>query len=284
METFIESVGVEVEYNDEIFLICIYRPPQGNVNNFLHAFYEILSVTKEKAHHEIFILGDLNLNLLQHEDDNIQDLNNLMYSYSLFPLTTLPTRVTATSATLIDHIWSKFVENNVGNNVIKTDITDHFPVVSLFTRKCSISPFPPKFLKKRSITQDALEEFSSALSHIDWSDVINCTCPNRSYNLFHNNIRVVYDNCFPEKTIKINNKINRSPHITSALKRSIKNKHRLKKLAYKWPLTFREQFRAYRNRLTSILKEAKRKYYQDQLLASQGDPKSHWSTIRPGSH
>lgn len=44
-------------------------------------------------------------------------------------------------------------------------------------------------------------------------------------------------------------------------------------------MTFREQFRAYIIRLTSLLKEAKRKYYQGQLLASQGNPKSHWSTI-----
>ena len=124
-----------------------------------------------------------------------------------------------------------------------------------------------------------MHTFNSALSHRNWSEVINCTCPNNSYNLFYDNFKIIFDNCFPNKTIKINTKHNRSPHITPALKKSIREKHRLEKLAYKWPLTFREQYRTYRNRLTSFLKEAKRKYHQDQLVANQGNRKSHWHSI-----
>ena len=151
METFIESVGVEVKCNSKLFIfICIYRPPQGNVNDFLNTLNEILTNAKDKNYNEIFIFGDINLNLLQHNDNTIQDLINLMYSYSLFPLTTLPTRITDTSATIIDHIWSTYVENNVGNYVIKTDITDHFPVVSLF--KCSSTQVSPTFITKRTFT------------------------------------------------------------------------------------------------------------------------------------
>lgn len=224
METFIESLGVEIKFNGKIFIvICIYRPPQGNLNDFLHALTEILTIIKSTTHNEIFIFGDLNLNLLQHEDENIQDLINLMYSYSLVPFTTLPTRVTATSATLIDHIWSTYVENNVGNYIIKTDITDHFPVASLF--RCDVAPSPPTFIRKRTITPEALDIFSTALSQIDWSDVTNCTCPNSSYNQFYNIFKNIYDNCFPEIIIKINGKNNRSPHITPALKKSIREKH-----------------------------------------------------------
>ena len=45
---------------------------------------EILTIAKDRNYNDIFILGDINLNLLQHNDDIIQDLINLMYSYSLF--------------------------------------------------------------------------------------------------------------------------------------------------------------------------------------------------------
>ena len=164
-------------------LICIYRPPQGNsINNFLTALNEILTNIKDKNYNEIFIFGDFNMNLLQNNDHNIQDLINLMYSYSLFPLITLATRVTATSATLIDHIWSTNVENIVSNYVIKTDISDHFPIVSLFN--CNAISSHPTYIKKRSFTQNALEEFSTCLSSTNWSDVLNCSCPNSSYNTF----------------------------------------------------------------------------------------------------
>lgn len=278
METYVESLGVEVKCNSKMFLfICIYRPPQGDFNSFINALNEILTITKNTNYNEIFIFGDFNLNLLLHNDNKIQEFSNLMYSYSLTPLTTLPTRVTATSATIIDHIWSTFIENNVGNFVIKTDITDHFPVVSLF--KCNNIPSPPVYITKRTFTEEALDKFSTTLSQIDWSDVINSTCPDKSYNLFFTKFQTTYDNCFPKKRIKINSKSSRSPHVTPALKKSIKEKHRLEKLAYKWPLTFREQYRTYRNRLTSLLKEAKKKYYQEQLVANQGNPKSHWQSI-----
>ena len=89
----------------------------------------------------------------------------------------------------------------------------------------------------------------------------------------------MYDTCFPEKKIRINRKSEHSPHIPSALLNSIKEKNRLEKLAYKWPLTYKEQYRAYRNKLTSLLKTAKRNFYQDQLVNNSGNPKSHWKTI-----
>lgn len=218
METFIESVGVEIKCNGKMFtFICIYRPPQGNVNYFINVLNENLTIAKDRNYNEIFILGDINLNLLQHNDNEIKDLINLMQSYSLFPLTTLPTRVTATSATLIDHIWSTFVENNIGNFVIKTDITDHFPVVSSFN--CSSTPSPPTFITKRTFTQEALHTFSYTLSRRKWSQIMNCPCPNNSYELFYDDFKEIFDSCFPNKTIKINTKYNRSPHITPALKK-----------------------------------------------------------------
>lgn len=278
MEAFVECVGVEAKFNGKIFLfLCIYRPPQGNVDAFLNTLNEILVIAKDKNYNELFIFGDLNLNLLLQNNANIKDLNNLMYSYSLFPLTTLPTRVTDTSATIIDQIWSTYLEHNTGNYIVKTDITDHFPVISLF--KCNNFQSSPVLKTIRSFTQEALDAFYNLLLHIDWSQVINCSCPNNSYNMFYSIFKKKYDECFPVKTIKVSSKSIRSPHITPALKKSITEKHRLEKLAYKWPLSFKERYKTYRNRLTSILKAAKKRYYQDQLVANQGNPRSHWKSI-----
>ena len=150
-------------------------------------------------------------------------------------------------------------------------------MVSSFKYNSTLSS--PTFIKKRTFTHETLNSFSTTLSSINWSDVIDCNCPNNSYNVFYDNFKKSFDNSFPEKIIIINKKYTNSPHITPALKKSIREKHRLERLAYKWPLTFREQYRTYRNRLTSLLKEAKKKYFQDQLVASQGNPKSHWKSI-----
>ena len=90
-------------------------------------------------------------------------------------------------------------------------------------------------------------------------------------NLFQKN--------FPERRICINIKKERSPHITLALRNSIKEKNRLERLANKWPLTYREKYRQHRNKLTAILRAAKNKYYKDHLKENQGNPKSHWKSI-----
>ena len=70
-----------------------------------------------------------------------------------------------------------------------------------------------------------------------------------------------------------------SPHVTPALKNSIREKHRLERLAKKWPLTYREVYRKYRNRLTSVLRTAKNNYYKNKFNDNQGNPKRQWSTI-----
>ena len=62
----------------------------------------------------IYILGDFNINLLN-TDKHVQssDFLETMYLFSLFPFITKPTRVTKSTATLIDNIYSNHIHNNV---------------------------------------------------------------------------------------------------------------------------------------------------------------------------
>lgn len=278
MDSYIESLGIEFKSMSKTCLcLCIYRPPQGNTNDFINAINNILSSAYNKKYYNIFLFGDFNIDLMQ-RNNVVQEFINTMSTYSLFPLTTRPTRATSTSATLIDHIWSTQIEQNIGNYIINTDITDHFPVLSQF--KHQHNPHNNTLhIMKRTITQTSLEQFYSYILNYDWSHVIDNVCPNTSYNNFFNVFKEYYDVCFPEKKIRINSKSDRSPHITPAILKSIKEKNRLERLAKKWPLTYKEQYKIYRNRLTSLLKTTKKLYYQDQLLNNQGKPSSHWKSI-----
>lgn len=79
--------------------------------------------------------------------------------------------------------------------------------------------------------------------------------------------------------MRINIKCQQKPYITAALKNSIKEKHRLERLSQKWPITYRERYRTYRNKLTTVLRAAKNQYHKDKLKQTQGNPKSHWKSI-----
>ena len=89
----------------------------------------------------------------------------------------------------------------------------------------------------------------------------------------------LYQKHFPPKKIRISTKDDINPYITPALKNSIKVRNRLERLAKQWPLTYRETYRKYRNKLTALLRYTKNEYYKDQLKWNKEDPKSHWKII-----
>ena len=278
VETFIECIGVEVNIMNRSLFVCIYRPPSGNIKFFLDVMTEILSIAHDKKYQGIFVFGDFNLDLFRNNENSINDFINLMYSYALFPLITKPSRITETTATLIDHIWTSQLESNVGNYIIHSDISDHFPIFSQFKINSS-KPDTRTHINKRIITPTALEQFNNELAHVNWNNVFTSSCPNYGYDIFYDEFNKLFEIHFPIRKTRINNKNVISPYITPALKSSIKEKNRLERLAKKWPLTYENFYKKYRNKLTATLRAAKNKYYKDKLKENQGNPKNQWNII-----
>ena len=71
-------------------------------------------------------MGDFNNDLLKYKKDrNTTDFLDQMYSTSLVPHVTPPTRITSHSRTLIDNIFSMDIsENEISRNIV-TSISDH---------------------------------------------------------------------------------------------------------------------------------------------------------------
>ena len=90
----------------KILVGCVYRHPSMEVNQFnslfLNTITEKLLAEKNK---EIVLLGDLSINLLKYENHKAADFLDQIYSTSLVPHITSPTRITSFSRTLIDNIF-----------------------------------------------------------------------------------------------------------------------------------------------------------------------------------
>ena len=99
--------------------------------------YETQLVTASQTDLEMVILGDFNLDFVKSE--KYKKWNNLYMCYNLTQLIDVPTRVTGTSDTIIDHIYVtscvKVKEHAVGNIVL----SDHYPV-SLTLSRTKSSP------------------------------------------------------------------------------------------------------------------------------------------------
>ena len=80
----------------------------------------------------VVLAGDFNINFLDFETNkNVKDFLNLMFRYNMIPLTNKPTRVTKHSVNAIDQIITNSVigHNDFKSAIIKTDMSDHFPIV-----------------------------------------------------------------------------------------------------------------------------------------------------------
>ena len=86
---------------------------------------------KTKTENKVsYLMGDYNIDLLKIESHGpTSDYNDTMSSNCFIPLITRPTRITNSSATLIDNIFTnQFSSQQSLQGILLTDISDHYPV------------------------------------------------------------------------------------------------------------------------------------------------------------
>jgi len=112
--------------NNKTVIGEIYRVPNSNLQKSLERYNEILSRLKNTK--TFIIATDQNMDLLNIESHKhtVELLNN-MFASSLIPTINKPTRITHSTATLIDNIYVKFnyFHTKVKSAIPMTDISDH---------------------------------------------------------------------------------------------------------------------------------------------------------------
>ena len=274
----IESMFMEVSSPLKFIIVVIYRPPNSNFQNFLNSMEEIFSVIASAYKLPCYILGDFNINLLNNTNTMVKEFHNLFYSNSFFPTITKPTRVTKSTASLIDNIWSNNFDEYKCSGIIYSTISDHFPVFSSFTLP-SVNEELYHLVRKRVFSDGAINSFTESLSGFNWREAMCGHDVSKDYDVYMEEFLKLYDSCFPVKEFRVKNKHKNKPYITAAIKKSIKERNRLQKLYAKWPLTYEKQFKTYRNMLTSIIREAKSKNNKNTLEKNKGDAKKTWEML-----
>jgi hypothetical protein len=73
------------------------------------------------------IMGDFNIDLLKYNTHNkTNDYIDNVFAKGFLPLILKPTRITQSTATLIDHIYSNDIKSNSTSGIIINDLVDHF--------------------------------------------------------------------------------------------------------------------------------------------------------------
>lgn len=77
-------------------------------------------------------MGDFNIDLLKLDlNYNSNSFINIMFSSSFYSTISKPTRITKSTATLIDNIFSNTLEEKFKTGLLLTDLSDHLPVFQL---------------------------------------------------------------------------------------------------------------------------------------------------------
>ena len=114
---------------------------------------------------KFFIVGDFNIDLLAPVcDTNVCRYTETLFSYLAIPLITQPTRVTPTSSTLIDHIYSNATNLAMASYIIQTDLTDHFPIMCVM-KKVKLAPKKHEIYYKRDFSSFNISYFRHKCLH-----------------------------------------------------------------------------------------------------------------------
>ena len=96
------------------------------------------------------------------------DLFNFVFQNGVFPVINGPTRVTKSSATIIDHILTNtLIDSHIQSSIIKTDIRDHFVVFSLLKTNFELTNIKKTIIKK-DINEDSIKYFKTIFNSTDW--------------------------------------------------------------------------------------------------------------------
>ena len=259
----VESLFVEIciPKKKGIIVGIVYRPPNQNANDFVQYINLIIRISKENKY--IYLMGDFNLNLMNHEShQQTSEFLDIMYSNMLFPLITRPTRITSYTATLIDNIFTNHVENYLFSGLLFTDISDHLPIFC-FSYEQSSETIDDKFVVFRNKSKSNFINFNNQLNDTIWEDLSGFNDPEAAYDSFLKKFKDIYNSSFPlkkVKTIKLNLK---KPWVSKGLLKSINQKNNLYKKYLNNPCTENEcTYKRYKNKLTFLLRNAKKLYYE----------------------
>ena len=210
----LESVFIEIcnKNKKNIIVGCIYRHPVMDLDEFNNE--KLLKEDKK-----LFLLGDFNIDLLLVESDtpiaHFFDTSNLCVPHIIHP-----TRITSTSRTLIDNIFSNypnFYDGISGNLTLA--ISDHlaqFLIIREDAKKNSLT----NNLFKRDFKNFDRENLLLDLLAIDWNETfyLDNDNLNDSFNSFFTEIDELVNIYLPLKKLTKKEIRNFKPWITQGLR------------------------------------------------------------------
>ena len=147
---------------------------------------------------------DHNLDVLKgHKHWKTQQFLNMMLNLELLPTITRPTRITQSSATLINNVFiSSLLQRSFDSLILLEDTSDHMPSL-LLMKQTKLRDKKPLCFESRSLTDVKLEEIKKDLKVIDWNGLLRSDDINENIDKLCTMLNNTMDKVAPIKNVRI---------------------------------------------------------------------------------
>ena len=279
----IEHICVEIKLQGKnLSVSSLYRPPNTSALEFNIEYEKYINKLKSTKLDTVIGL-DHNLDLLKMDKHKpTQEFFNMNINSQLFPTITKPTRITSTTATLLDNIMVNLSLNqNYLSGILVDDMSDHLPCLLVLKGK-RFEKREPITITYREMKEDNIQKIKTELKEISWESIMHADNVNENFDMFHQQLQECISRHTIEKKITIPYKQRlKEPWMTLGIKKATKKKLQLYKQTLKTNSTEqdRQKYIEYRKTLQKITRKAKINYYNKHCLESKNNVKRLWGLI-----
>ena len=178
---------------------CIYRPQDASHKDSIFEIENMLDECGSSINDDLVILGDVNIDLNKTPPSSTA-LKSFLHRHNLSQLIDRPTRVTAESSTLIDHIYINNSNLYWHAGTLDPSLSDHNLI---YTCRKHHEPSKEKVTRFiRNYRNFNAEDFARDIDKIDWSEVQRATDLDEAVALFNFELLCVINKHLPWKTIR----------------------------------------------------------------------------------
>ena len=276
----LESCVVELVFDKTVLVIfAVYKSCNSSTEQFNRIFSESLNNEYFK-NKNIVVLGDMNLNLLNLDDAGVREFVCTMQSLKFLPCLTRPTRYPNLSqnCSLIDHIWINTLDH-FQSGIITYELTDHLPTflcLPFLNREDSCSKIKIVF---RNHNTNFINNFLTRLEYFDWREILLENDVHLKWSKFSETVNFIYTDTFPLLTKYISKKRLNKPWLSSGILKSVRTKAYYFKLV-KTGRFSQIRYRSFCNILDSVIRKAKKEYFNRSFKMFEKDPRNTWKLLR----
>ena len=183
-------------------ILVIYRPPTGNINNFVTS----LNISLENvnfANNDLIILGDMNIDMSNNKDPNASLLKNKLLRHNLTQYIKQPTRYNNTNkGSIIDLIFTNSSHVNQ-YGVESWNISDHELVY--LTRKHQTKIKHKTSFVGRTYRNYVRNDYQAEIGNLEFNYFFTIKNSDLAWKHLLNKIEPVINRHCPFKTFKIKN-------------------------------------------------------------------------------